>query len=135
MSCRLIDLINKFPDKSRCNELVDWEYLSENPNITLRDILNNPDKPWNWYYIGGNPNITLKDMLDHSDKPWDWYFISQNPNITLQYILDNPNKSWDWYKLSYNTFGVDLQDIHSKRRVIARTTLYKNELFAYTCAR
>ena len=23
--------------------------LSYNPNITIKDVINNPDKPWNWY--------------------------------------------------------------------------------------
>ena len=44
-------------------------------------IIDNPDKPWDWDYISENPNITMKDILDNPDKPWDWDYISWNPNI------------------------------------------------------
>ena len=46
---RLIDLINKYPEKT-------WEfcYLSCNPMITFEDILNNPDKPWSWSVLASN---------------------------------------------------------------------------------
>ena len=34
---------------------LEWGSLSRNPNITMKDIKENPDKPWNWYYISSNP--------------------------------------------------------------------------------
>ena len=30
-----------------------------------------PEKPWNWYGLSCNPNITLKDILNHPEKPWN----------------------------------------------------------------
>ena len=48
---------------------LDWTNMSANPNITMKDVLENPDKPWNWFDISGNPNITMKDILENLDKP------------------------------------------------------------------
>jgi len=52
---RLIDLVNKYPDKKWS-----WPLLSKNPNITMKDILDNPDKPWNWEIVSSNYNITME---------------------------------------------------------------------------
>ena len=38
----------------------------------MKDILDNPDKPWDWDGISLNPNITMKDIIDNPDKPWEW---------------------------------------------------------------
>ena len=38
-----------------------------------------------------NPNITMKDIIDNPDKDWDWTNISENPNITMKDIIDNPD--------------------------------------------
>jgi hypothetical protein len=40
---RLIDFVNKFPDKDW-----NWNYLSCNPSITFDHVLDYPHKPWNW---------------------------------------------------------------------------------------
>jgi len=56
----------------------DWRSISRNPNITMKDIINNPDKPWNWNWISFNPNITIEDIINNPDKPWDWDYISMN---------------------------------------------------------
>ena len=98
-----------------------WSYISEHPNLTMKDINDNPDKPWdwkemsgntmkyinempdkhwNWYYISENPNITMKFINDNPDKPWDWSWVSRNPNITMEDIFDNPEQPWDWTYIS-----------------------------------
>ena len=42
--------------------------LSRNTNITMKDILNNPDKPWNFDGLSLNPNITLSFIENNIDK-------------------------------------------------------------------
>lgn len=51
-----------------------------------------PDKEWNWNEISMNPNITMKDIERHIKKPWNWFWITQNPNITVQFIERHKNK-------------------------------------------
>jgi hypothetical protein len=45
----------------------------------------NPDKPWDWEYISSNPNITMKIIEANPDKPWNESGIFQNPNNKLEY--------------------------------------------------
>ena len=52
-------------------------------------ILNNSNKPWDWDYLSENPNITWEIIQANPDKPWDWGFISGNPNITWKIIQFN----------------------------------------------
>ena len=56
-------------------------------------VLLNPDKPWNWEYISENPNITWEIIQANPDKPWNWRHISKNSNITWDIIHSNPDKS------------------------------------------
>jgi hypothetical protein len=44
----------------------------------MQDVLDHPNAPWDWDDISGNPNITMRNILDHFDKPWDWEYISDN---------------------------------------------------------
>ena len=47
-------------------------------NYWWQFINSNLDKDLNWYEISRNPNLTMKDILDNPDKPWDWKDISCN---------------------------------------------------------
>ena len=96
----LEQVILMFPDRDW-----NWGWISQNPNITMKDILDNPDNNWNCDYISSNSNITIKDILDNPDKPWNWNLISLNPNITMKDILDNQDKSWNWEYISENNFN------------------------------
>ena len=86
-------------------------------DITMQDILKNPDKPWDWEWISSNPVITMQDVLDHPDKPWNWCCIGENPNITMQYILDHSDKPWDLDGiLLFNTFPLQsVRKMYSSR--------------------
>ena len=66
-------------------------------------IENNPDKPWNWEWISQNPNITIEDFKKHPDKPWNWDCICINPNITMEFIENHLNKI-NFNSLSVNKF-------------------------------
>src|SRR5665811_1372669 len=79
----LIDVVKLLP-----NKIWDYRYLSKNPNITLEDVLKNPDLDWNYVGLSGNPNITLHDVLEHPELPWSYAMLSSNPNITFQDVLE-----------------------------------------------
>ena len=40
--------------------------------------------------LSANPNIRIKDVLDHPDENWDWKLLSHNSGIQLQDIIDHP---------------------------------------------
>jgi hypothetical protein len=54
--------------------------------------------------LSQNPNITIDDIKQNPDKPWDWRNISRNPNITMQFIEENEDKQWYWSAISWNKF-------------------------------
>ena len=71
---------------------IDWRRIDNNSVIPWDwDYIDtNPDNPW--YYIPritNIPNITIKDIIDTCDKPWNWYYIYGKPNITLNDITLN----------------------------------------------
>jgi hypothetical protein len=82
--------------------------------------------------ISWNPNITLNDILEHPDKGWDWFWISQNPNITLKDILKYPDKGWHWEWISQNKFLYDnnvfqreiKKNIKSRRKKLQKENLF-----------
>jgi len=78
---RLIDLVNKYPDKKWS-----WPLLSKNPNITMKDILDNPDKPWNWEIVSSNYNITMEFDIDKEVN-------IVHPKFELGSYVDNKLKS------------------------------------------
>ena len=45
----------------------------------------------------------MKDVLNNPDKPWDLSGLSGNPNITISFIENNIDKI-DFSSLSSNTF-------------------------------
>ena len=103
---KLQDDVLKNTDKS-------WDfyhYFSNNANITMENVLKNPEKRWNYYYLSRHPNTTLKILLDNSEKPWNRYGLNQNPNITIQYILDHPEIRWD-YEILCSTANISIKDV------------------------
>ena len=74
-------------------DMLDWDSISCNPNITMEIIEKYPNKPWNWDYISYNPNITMEFIDKYPDKPWDWFWgISRNPNINMEFLEKYPDK-------------------------------------------
>ena len=59
-------------------------------------VLDHPEKPWDWLGISENPNVTMEDIISNPEKPWDWLGVSVNPNITMEFIISHPDKPWDW---------------------------------------
>ncbi len=98
-----MDIINKYPDKPW-----DWDWISNNPNITMDMINQYPDKPWDWGGISRNPNITMDIINQYPDKPWDWLWISRNPKIIMESF--DPEREYsehEWRILSRSIFKIE----------------------------
>ena len=65
-------------------------------------IESNPDKPWNWEYVSLNPNLTLKMLNNHTDKPWDWRNMTYNPCLMIDMIDEYEEEDWDWHHIKYH---------------------------------
>jgi hypothetical protein len=71
------------------DKFADWLYISLNPNITLKNIEANLDKPWNWSCLSLNPNLfalDLKVIREHFAAKLiqrKWRNAISNPNYAI----------------------------------------------------
>jgi len=86
-------------------------YFSENPNLTLENILNYPQymEYWNFYHVSKHKNITFEMILANKHLKWNFKGICENPNVTWEvikkyeyrikwrydWLSSNPNITWD----------------------------------------
>jgi hypothetical protein len=66
-----------------------------NPNVTMADVIGNPDKPWNWDLLSYNRNITMEDVIANPDKPWNYSYLCNNPSLfepTPKEVFDHVRK-------------------------------------------
>ena len=59
---------------------IDWCWLSKNPNA-IHILAENKDKI-NWKYLSGNPNA-IKLLTENKDNI-NWYWLSKNPSIFVE---------------------------------------------------
>lgn len=123
------EFINKYYE--RFKDHFNWSKLSYHKNITMDNILEHIEYPWNWRYVVENPNfnitminyyydnmlehyinwffisyhknITMEDIENHLHYPWDWFLISLNPNITIEFII----KYMDIYPLNFTRISMN----------------------------
>jgi hypothetical protein len=86
---RLIELVKAYPNKEW-----DWYALSENPNININDMINNPKLPFVWELATTNPSISLNDILTNSNKSWNWNKVSYRDDLTID-IVNSYNVPWN----------------------------------------
>jgi hypothetical protein len=88
----------------------DWNGLSRNNHITLRDMLDHPEHPWEWQSASMNINISIEDikgghLFNGEPIPWNWEWFSTNSSLTADIIEANPDENWDWSGFSCNFFN------------------------------
>jgi hypothetical protein len=54
-------------------------------NITWQDVQNHPQIPWDYSVLSDNPNITMENILQNMDKEWNFENVMQNINFSFQY--------------------------------------------------
>ncbi len=66
-------------------------------DITQEIIDENPDIPWNYKALSDNPNITMKYIVDKIDKEWDFSIISMNIHFDMYYkqVIEEKKKDID----------------------------------------
>jgi hypothetical protein len=89
-SVTYMDIVNNiefFKTKLISNEdNLYFYYISKNPNITLSNVNNNPNKKWNYKFLSKHINITW-ETLD-TEKNWSYYYLSRNPNMLTDSMKD-----------------------------------------------
>ena len=105
-------------------------------NMSLKNILKNPDLNWDWFMVSKDENLTMGMIREFLDKKWDfseiskhiswedivsnpkiswnWKNVSENPNITMEIIENNPERDWDYENMSENpNLTVEFIEKHS----------------------
>jgi hypothetical protein len=72
-----IDFIKENPDFP----FLDWEYLSQNENISLKDIDDNPQFSWDYVSMSYRTDLTHDFVSKHNDKNWDYRVLSERENL------------------------------------------------------
>ncbi len=75
------------------NKQIKWDEhgISENPNVTITHVINNPTFPWNWNVLSlANPNTTKSIVDKHPTLPWVSNFWYHNSNV-YQVKYSHPN--------------------------------------------
>ena len=54
-----------------------------------------------------HPNITMADVINHPNIPWNYRYVSVNPNLTMEMINEYPNKEWDWVQVLKSKFVLE----------------------------
>jgi len=67
-------------------------------NITVDMLKANPTFSWDWGYLSSN--ISLENIFNNRQFPWDGKLISQRQDITIDIITNNYDFNWDWRNLS-----------------------------------
>ena len=80
----------------------------------LLNFIRETDIVWNWIYISENPNITMNHIRENPNLPWAWHFINYNPNLTMDFIREHPDKPWNWYWISINLSSNYFKEIKGK---------------------
>ena len=57
---------------------------------------------WNWSELSQNPNITMRDVLDHPDKPWSVNDLAANPSV----VLPRTDEIADYVRKRYAAFVI-----------------------------
>ena len=64
-------------------------------NVTIGDVLANPQYGWNYRTLSENKNFNLEIILENKNLGFSLEnYISRNPNVSWQDIVDYPNLEW-----------------------------------------
>lgn len=75
--------------------------ISKNLIKSIDFIKENPDFPFlNWSILSYNENISLKDIDDNPQFPWDYKNMSCRTDLTHEFVKKNIDKNWDYMMLS-----------------------------------
>lgn len=69
-------------------------------HISLDEILDNLDFPWDWNQISSRSDISMKYVQDHIQLPWNFHLLSQKKDIDWELVEKYIHNSWDFGTLS-----------------------------------
>jgi hypothetical protein len=82
---------------------LNWEALSINMYMSIKNIFENPDLPWIPYAISMRNDLSPEIIHKYAyatkgiDGPYwfDWDYLTENPNISSKFIVSTPELPWN----------------------------------------
>ncbi len=114
-----------------------WRSLIHHKDISIQDIVNNPDLPWNTG-IGPcyNPNLTLQDILTYPHLFTDYLHIAYMQigayKVTYEEIIKHPDKPWSYNILANPTIKT-LDQVRHLLTYLQPDETNKNTIMIMTC--
>jgi hypothetical protein len=118
-----------------CKNILTMKEFCKSSRLTLEFILNNPSVDWSqcWDEITANNSITIEQIDEHNDLPWNWNNAILKPRVTekiinkylhkinnFRNVFCNPNISWKFIVQHANEFFNCHLDGHWVGNIIAR---------------
>lgn len=91
-------LMNRRTIKGRSYTI--WSDITKKPSMTLDIYRKYPNKPWCMKFLSLNESITIDDIMNNLDIPWDDYYVSKRKDVNLDVIRKYPEYGWNWEALS-----------------------------------
>jgi hypothetical protein len=81
-----------------------WYYVSRNKFITLDDVAQNLDLPWNWNEL--TYKTSFKTITANKHLPWYWNEKIRVLDFDIQFVKDNPQINFDWSTISRHALNI-----------------------------
>lgn len=99
-------LAENFINNSKPSHLYLICSICNNPNISIEFVKNNLNKPLNWTNLSSNTSISLKDIYDNIDLPWNFPAVFRRNDFTRKFFLLFKEKAkftgkYSYYHLSF----------------------------------
>jgi hypothetical protein len=124
-----IDIIKRHP---HLQQHLNWSLISK--NMPFKDIMANPNLPWDYASISHNPTLELDFVLKHPDMVWVWPKMSRYVQFDYQQQFDQEyvslsNLPWDWEMLCMNKafLHVSQHELEQKARQLIATNKIKRQ--------
>lgn len=99
-----------------------WDFacVGHKKNITIQDILKPIPKTkkgrelWNWDFYRLSYNIHPDDILANPQLPWNFRYVSFNHDLEFKHVLANKDQKWDWRSIS-SIMKISIQEILDNR--------------------
>lgn len=91
--------------------LLYWRWISLCVPLTIQQLKNSRDLPWDYDCLSRNMSFTLSDMLSNPEIPWNFQKISRIGS-TLDDVRNHPNLPWNWDNLCSN-IPISIKDAQS----------------------
>ena len=99
----------------------DWAYhaISRNPHLTIEWVKKYKNSAWCWRTLTSHKNITMDDIKQNPEFPWQIDYINNNPNIRAEHL----GRYLKWHMLSTNKLSYTADNIVVKKKIETYETL------------